>query len=198
MFENYEKFLEDFDSHINSLFEEQRPYVFCKKGCCLCCSVGKFPMSSTEFKYLMQGFSKTNTENKKIINSRIKKLKKLFKKGKNTNFEHSCPFLIANICSVYANRPLICRTFGLVKTAKTEDGQQAAILPDCIYHNLNYSNVFDFENSDFDEEKIKTLAHTVEPKPYNISLYSIYKQCPDKSIDFSNTKNMIEFLNEQD
>ena len=196
MYKNYEEFLKNLEKKLEALYEEQKPYIFCKKGCSRCCSQGQYPMSRYEFNYLIHGFEKLETKTKKLVLNRIKKLHKISQKSKNQNIEHSCPFLISNLCCVYSHRPLICRTFGLIKSVHTLDGQPVAILPDCLHNGLNYSNVFDFETKEFDEAKIVQIGHTVRPLPYDIGLLKIYEECEDDSIDFGDRKNMLEFFNE--
>ena len=201
MFEIYKNYLKELDTKLETAFQEQKPYIFCKKGCSDCCSRGEYPMSRFEFLYLIDGCKSLDTNSKSIINARIKKLKKEFQKfsptKKQPKFEHCCPFLIGNVCSIYSHRALICRTFGLIKTAKTIDGYDIAILPDCIHKGLNYSNVYNPLKNEFDELKIAKINHKFPPTPYDISLQSIYEKMPDKSIDFSDRKNLIEFLMEK-
>ena len=199
MIDVYEKYLEQLNTKLDALFNEQAPYIFCKRGCSYCCSQGEYPLSRIEFEYLKEAVPSLSDENKKIVFSRIKKLKKIAQKSSNKKLEHSCPFLINHECSIYSHRPLICRTFGLIKSVKTADGNEVAILPDCIHHNLNYSNVFDFEKQYFDEEKIKNIStqnQSKEPMPYDISLPTIHKELESLNISMSERKNMIEFLPE--
>jgi Fe-S-cluster containining protein len=201
MLNTYKTFLEKLDEKLDNLFNEQAPYIFCKRGCSYCCSLGEYPLSRIEFEYLKEAIPSLSDENKKIVFSRIKKLNKLAQKSKNKDkrFEHCCPFLINNECCIYSNRPIICRTFGLIKSVKTADNTEVAILPDCIHKNLNYSNVFDFEKQYFDTEKIKNITtknQSKEPMPYDISLPTIHKELESLNISMSERKNMIEFLQE--
>lgn len=193
MINEYEKLLTEIDAYLNSLFEVQKAYIACKKGCDRCCSLGQFPLSRIEFEYLFKGYEKLDEEAKKIVITRIKKLKK-DKKNRTPNFEHKCPFLIGAQCSVYSNRPLICRTFGLIKTAKTVTGQNAAIIPDCVHHGLNYSNIYNFSANSFDEKKISQINSLNRPEAYDISLESIYKKHSQNGVNFGETKKMIDFI----
>ena len=202
MFLGYEKYLAEFDTVINNYFKEQKPYIFCKKGCSLCCFLGEYPMSQLEFSYLFEGYKKLDLNTQKIIKNRIKKLKMEYLKYKNSlqssKFEHKCPFLIGDSCAVYSYRALVCRTFGLIKKARTVDGYDVAILPDCVHQGLNYSNVYDPLKNQFDNKKIKAISQKTEPIAYDITLQSIYENGHDKNIVFENRKNMIDFILEFD
>lgn len=197
MFDVYEKFIADIDTELCSYFEEQSPFVFCKKGCSLCCSLGEYPMSQLEFEYLRYGFAMLDDKYKKIVLNRIKKLKKEYEKQISTKsskpFEHACPFLIGSECCVYQYRALICRTFGLIKSVNTKDGY-VAILPDCIHQGLNYSNVYDSKNNTISAEKIASVGKGCEPKLFDVSVPSLYKRYPDQTVDFSDIKNMVDYL----
>ncbi len=199
MLNKYKQFLENLDIELSNYFKEQDKYIFCKKGCCDCCKLGQYPMSKIEFDNLKTAYESLTINDKRIVTTRIKKLKKEYEKhvSKNNkkNFEHACPFLLGNSCCVYKNRPIICRTFGLIKSAKTQDGTEIAILPECLHKGLNYSKVFNFLKNDFDREKIEQFKDNTPPMAYNITLQAIYEKNSD-NIDFSIRKTMIEFLKE--
>ena len=38
---------------LNKYFEEQSPYLCCKKGCAHCCQKGQYPMSEIEVKFIL-------------------------------------------------------------------------------------------------------------------------------------------------
>lgn len=197
MLDKYRQFLEKLDIELSNYFGEQCNYVFCKEGCYDCCQMGQYPMSQIEFEYLKVAYKALPLEKTKIVDSRVKKLKKEYEKHKNKscskNFEHACPFLVGRSCCIYQNRPIICRTFGLIKSAKMLDGTEVAILPDCLHKGLNYSNVFNFLKNDFGDEKIAQFKDCTPPMTYDISLQSIYEK-NQNNIDFSYRKTMIEFL----
>ena len=64
MFENYEKYLEFLNLKLQGFFENQKPYIFCKKGCAKCCKNAQFPFSCVEVAYLT---SKLKTLDENII-----------------------------------------------------------------------------------------------------------------------------------
>lgn len=197
MLDKYEQFLKELDIELSNYFSKQSQYIYCKEGCCYCCLQGQYPMSTIEFEYLKKAFKLLSQNTKNIVITRIKKLKKEYEKqnNKQNDFEHACPFLIGKSCCIYQNRPIICRTFGLIKSAKLKDGTDVALLPECLHKGLNYSNVFDFLKNDFDDKKIKDICKGSEPMTYDISLQSLYEKNKD-IIEFGIKKVMIEFLKE--
>lgn len=109
--ENYEKFLEIVDKDLRKIFDYQKEYLCCSEGCAHCCKQGDYPMSELEFKYLIVGFEKLSEDLKEKIRANME----ITKVGDKDSYV--CPFLIENKCSVYHNRPLVCRAFGVL----TED-----------------------------------------------------------------------------
>ena len=140
---NYEKFIKDFDQILEYLFESQKQYIKCKKGCAHCCKKGDYPFSEAEFRYLTEGYIKLSDNQKIIVQQNIRNLLKDKEEYiGNDRFEHSCPFLINDECCVYEYRGIICRTFGL--SYFDEKGGYFR-LPDCVSLGLNYSQLYDNE-----------------------------------------------------
>jgi len=140
MFKNYESFIHDFDKALKLIFETQKKYINCKKGCFKCCSVGNYPFSRIEFGYLTQGFIKLDDNKKQIVQNNIRNLLEEKIKNKNKRLEHKCPFLIDGECCVYEYRGIICRTFGV---CYYDDKEGYVRLPDCVFDGLNYCEYFD-------------------------------------------------------
>ena len=162
MFDGYKKYLEFLDKKLNSFFECQKPYIFCKKGCAKCCKNAQFPYSNLEMQYLMQGFINLNNTTKNIVKKNISKLLK--EKIGVKDFTYDCPFLVNDICSVYEYRGIICRKFGLLENSP----DNRAKVPFCCYEGLNYSNIYDIETKTISSEKYKKNNFEVEPLGYNI------------------------------
>lgn len=74
MLKEYEEFLKDFDSIISQLFENQKKYVKCHKGCSLCCEIGEYPFSQLEFAYLTQGYLQLPENRKNFSSTKYSKL----------------------------------------------------------------------------------------------------------------------------
>jgi hypothetical protein len=147
LLDNYEKFLEEFDNLLEKMFEQQKQYIKCKKGCSICCEQGDYPFSQLEFTYLTEGFIKLPNETKIIVQKNILELLQQKKVYTGERFEHKCPFLINGECCVYKYRGIICRTFGLCYYDDTKDYVR---LPGCVHNGLNYAEVYD--------EKTQTLG----------------------------------------
>ena len=164
MLNKYIEFLDYLMGSLNKYFTEQSPYIMCKMGCAKCCSNGDYPFSEIELEYLKFGFNKLDDRTKNIILSNIKKTIEDKKLNTKETFTYKCPFLIDNVCSVYEQRGIICRTFGLIYL---KEGAKMQI-PFCAYDGLNYSNVLDKEKDMLMADKMKELGIEVEPKAYNI------------------------------
>ena len=165
--EKYQIYLSYLDKKLKEFFEEQSPYIFCKEGCSHCCEDGEYPMSKIEFLYLISGINKLTPDivieiEKKIFE--LKNAKDLH--NNNEKFRHECPFLHKNKCSVYQNRPIICRTHGLAFFSKDEQ----LLVPNCVSLGLNYSNVYDFDTKKLSAEKFEKLNIEQEPLAHNVGL----------------------------
>ena len=139
----YKQYLNTIQAFLDKCFEEQKEYLYCKKGCAYCCERGTYPYSQIEFDYLMIGFLNLDMETKNEVVARIKTIKEEYGNSENKEkFKHRCPFLNQeNICLVYDYRGLICRIFGLLKPS--QDGE--IIMPFCQSLGLNYSKIYNKE-----------------------------------------------------
>ena len=111
MIENYVKYLEFITKKLDSFFENQRDYIFCKKGCAKCCKNAQFPYSLTEVTYLLQGAIELDEDTQNKIKTNILNILKQKEDFKGDTFLYDCPFLIDDVCSVYNYRGLVCRSF---------------------------------------------------------------------------------------
>ncbi len=183
---NYEKFLESINEDLRKIFEYQKEYIYCKKGCSYCCERGDYPISELEFKYLMLGYEKLEPDIKEEIKKNIKKLK-------NGNKEsYVCPFLINKSCSVYKNRPIVCRTFGVL----TEDAKGNPSFPFCTTKGLNFSKIYDKKNKRLSSELVYKNNFKIFPKIFCLS-NKVVMNLPlakELGIDFGEAKKMIDFL----
>lgn len=153
MLEKYEQFIKDFDKLLEYISKNQQSYLKCKKGCSKCCQKGDYPYSQLEFTYLTQGYINLPENTKILVQQNIRELLLKKKESKEKHFEHSCPFLINNLCCVYHYRGIICRTFGI---CYYDDEKGYVRLPECVNEGLNYSEFYD--------KKTKILNITEVPK----------------------------------
>ena len=172
MFDNYKKFLEEFDKQLSKLFESQKKYIKCEKGCSLCCKQGDYPYSQIEFAYLTQGYISLNENTKILIQQNIRLLRKEKEEYKGERFEHVCPFLINDKCTVYPYRGIICRTFGI---CYYDDKKDYVRLPGCVNYGLNYSEYYDKKTNTLNTEdipkvnlRIDSVLNSPTAKKYSI------------------------------
>lgn len=196
MLDSYDKYLETIDSYLAKFFEQQKPYIFCKSGCSICCEEGTYPFSKLEFDYLMFGYEKLPSAVKIQIDSNINRIKEEKKKSADKNFLYTCPFLIDNECSVYQYRGLICRSYGLMSFYTDTNGERKCHIPCCVSHGLNYSNVYDEETGIFTTEKWLKSGIEIEPVSYNISLNYLLDNDLTKFLDleFGSQKALIDWF----
>lgn len=196
MIGNYVAYLAFLNKKLSDFFHRQKPFIFCKKGCAMCCKHAQFPYSAIEMKYLLNGALTLEEKTQQKIEENIAGIleKKQHYKGK--NFKYDCPFLVDNVCSVYEYRGVICRTFGLM--TNTENGKVRA--PFCAFNGLNYSNVLNLSKKTISPRKFKKLHTVDEPLGFNIS----YKYLTDSDFEqtfgfvFGEKKPMIEWFAKED
>lgn len=197
MFENYKKYLAFLDSKLEKFFKSQKPFVFCKKGCALCCKHSQFPYSLLEMKYLLSGLETLDKKTTDKIEENLQNI--LAKKAKfhGKKFLYDCPFLIDNVCCLYEYRGVICRAFGLMTQYK---GQKVKA-PFCSHKGLNYSNVLNLQKRTISPKKFKKLNVKEEPLGFNISYAYLTNIAFEQEFNilFGETKPMIDwFCEEQD
>ena len=153
---NYKLFLDELMIMLDKLFIYQQEYLCCQNGCSLCCEDGMYPFSKMEFNYIMLAYKNLPNDMQTIIKNKVQKLKKEYH---SENFFYEGPFLINKSCSVYDNRGLICRTFGLI----TEDDSKKLTVPFCAENGLNYSKVYNKATKRLDEELVRKYGYSVDP-----------------------------------
>lgn len=188
----YILYLEYLNKKLSKYFEDQSPYIFCKKGCAKCCQHGDYPFKKIEIDYLLYGFSKLPTDKKQIILNKIDAVKKEKLNSGDKNYMYECPFLINNECSVYEYRGVICRTFGLISARKNANSK----IPFCAFEGLNYSNVLDEEQKIISEEKFLALNTEIEPLAYNVSYKYLTSEKFEEvfEIKFGELKSLIDWF----
>ena len=192
----YKKYLNTIQPVIDGYFSEQKEYIKCHKGCSKCCEYGAYPFYKIEFDYIMTGFFNLERTIQADVIKRIKMLQKEYKNAKDKeNFMYRCPFLTQdNNCSIYEQRGLICRTFGLI----IRNIENKVTLPFCFRNGLNYADVYDPETKKIDYENVKEKGYKTLPKVYKASLGILTN--PEifggEGFDFGEVKPLIEWLTE--
>lgn len=184
--ENYKKFLDIFMQDINAMFEHQKDYICCKEGCAHCCEYGEYPFTEVEFKFLMIGYEKLAPEIKEIVKKNCKNI------TPDENGYYVCPFLIGKKCSVYDNRALVCRTFGLLN--READGRVNG--PFCGKLGLNYSKVYDKETKELLTDVIEENHYKNLPRVFNLDITNIRTLglVKELGIEFGEQKALREWL----
>lgn len=93
-----QKFIKIVDTMVKAL----EPHVACRAGCSRCCHMNTM-IYEHEAKRLAE------VTGRKMRTLPYRPLDVVFLEGNKFNFE-PCPFLVNNKCSVYDDRPLVCRT----------------------------------------------------------------------------------------
>ncbi len=190
----YEIFLYTLNKELQKMFDNQAEFIKCKEGCSYCCEKGEYPFSELEFNYLIEGYKQLDSNTKKIIKENIKQINK--EKSKNTDkiFMHKCPFLIDKRCSIYKNRGIICRTFGLL--CEHNDGRLT--IPFCHEYGLNYAQLYDKELGQLIDERDGIKLSKTEPAAFRIERDNIMNLSIAKNLNivWGDSKTMIDFINQ--
>ena len=192
--ENYLKYLAFLNKKFDEFFISQKPYIFCKKGCALCCKNAEFPYSKIEFIYLLSGLKSLDKQTATGILTNIQKLISLKKKNKQPKFLYDCPFLTDNVCSIYPYRGLVCRTFGLLSIGKNGNVK----IPFCSSMGLNYSNILDKEKRQLSSELFEKSGYKEKPVGFNIEYDFITNKKFEEKFGFSfgDKKPLIDWFEE--
>lgn len=214
MLNNYLTYLNYITNKLNKFFDKQKDYIFCKRGCALCCKDAEFPYSAIEMQYLLQGFNSLEKELKNKIEENVKEIlekkkahKEMLKKSvaqgveKSTEekrFVYDCPFLINNVCSIYEYRGLVCHSFGLM--ALPDSKHEKVQVPFCCYKGLNYSNVMDPNGDKISSEMYRKSGIKEKPASFNVSYETLTNNNIEEvfNFKFGTKKPMIEWFEPED
>lgn len=169
---NLDEFYAFTDTH-GALVHETYSFWPCKKDCDVldgtnCCHHSFFPVTATEWLRVKEGFEKLPRARQQEIRKaarkaylahglgKFKKNYAPFFKTKGTLFA-PCPLLDGLSCSVFADRPVTCRTFGYF--VSDEQGQWCRVVGDTVRERgvkrlPHWSHV---------EARMKTLRGPVKP-----------------------------------
>ena len=195
---NYIVYINFIQQKLDKYFNEQKPFIFCKKGCGKCCKKQQFPYTQIEMQYLITGVLSLSADLREKVEENLNKILEEHKihkqKKRKSKFKYDCPFLIDNVCSVYNYRGLICRCFGLI--IKPEKGR--INIPFCCFEGMNYSNVMNLKTKQFSQRKFKKLGVEEGPNVYQVG----YEQLVDEDLakgfgfKFGKVKAMIDWFEE--
>ena len=144
IFNRYQSLRREIDLVSDQLNTKHKNHMQCKKGCDFCCmNYSIFPI---EFNFIVNALKKKNE--KPLVNNEAE--------------EEVCIFLINNQCSIYSERPIICRTHGLPLLYMNNNNEWELSACD-----LNFT---DFEMNDFSEE------NTFPQDKFNSKLFILNKE----------------------
>jgi Fe-S-cluster containining protein len=114
----YEQLVQAVDELSAKLSERYRQHLACRAGCSGCCHhhLSVFPVEAAA---LRKAIDELPTPQRAKIEKQAAETIDREQHGEPV----SCPLLVNDRCSVYASRPLICRTQGLPLLIEAEDGE---------------------------------------------------------------------------
>ncbi len=168
-FERYRELRNEIEASSGKLAKEHSVHMKCKKGCDLCCmDYSIFPI---EFHFIV------NELNKKQLNFSMQ----------DDSETDVCAFLKNHACSIYEQRPIICRTHGLPLLFMNDDTEWELSVCD-----LNFTE-FDFQEF--------TLDNTFSQDKYNSKLFMLNKNfitqfepIQYKETDLIPIRNLLKYL----
>ncbi len=144
IFDQYKLLRAEIDNHSKELEKEHQEQMQCKKGCDMCCM--DYSILPIEFHSILN-----DLKEKKIVPEISAKTK-----------DGDCIFLINHVCTIYNQRPIICRTHGLPLLFMNDSNEWE--LSAC---ELNFTD-FNFEEF--------TLENTFPQDKFNSKLFMLNKE----------------------
>ncbi len=109
---SYLELADRIDRFTQNVIQHHGSEIRCKPGCSDCCRVD-LSIYVFEAEHILGAFEKLTSKQQESVLERARNLSR----GRSGD----CPFLEQNICLAYENRPIICRTHGLVLLVPGED-----------------------------------------------------------------------------
>lgn len=115
----YAQLIRQIDALTNALAAHYAKHLACHAGCSGCCRhhLSVFPVEAAHVKAALAALPAEQR-------ARIEQQARAVKEGEAQGQPVACPLLVDERCSIYAARPLICRTQGLPLLLAAEDGGQ--------------------------------------------------------------------------
>jgi uncharacterized protein len=120
MLAHYRGLLAEIDRIAEALAARYDAHLECRPGCNSCCR-HDLTVFEVEAASVRAAFLSLPEETKSVIVGQAEEVQARKALGQ----WHNCPFLVKERCSIYALRPVICRTQGFPLLIKTEDGTDA-------------------------------------------------------------------------
>lgn len=136
-FKAYQKLVRSIDVMTKSLASRHDKYLNCKKGCDLCCM--DYSVLPVEYHFLE---SKINLQKGTAANK------------KRNSSKNGCVFLQDHECTIYKDRPVICRTHGLPLLFINDDYEWELSTCELNFQDYDYE-LFTSDNT-FPQDKINS------------------------------------------
>jgi uncharacterized protein len=149
--EKYREVRNAIDKQVFALEKTHNKHMLCRKGCDLCCM--DYSIFPVEYFSILKG-----------LNDRD-----FIPDITTPEAENGCVFLVNHACTIYTERPVICRTHGLPLMFANDDGEFE--LSAC---ELNFTN-FDFEDFNMD--------NTFHQDKYNSMLFMVNREFINASVN---------------
>ena len=107
MITRYREYLEFLDKKLAKMFEAQKTFIKCKKGCAYCCREGEYPLSELEYINMMLYYNELPDDLKTRVDDNIINL---LKKAREKMYE--CPFLVDGIALFILQEGLYAELLG--------------------------------------------------------------------------------------
>jgi Fe-S-cluster containining protein len=142
--EKYREVRNAIDKQVFALEKTHIKHMLCRKGCDLCCM--DYSIFPVEYYSILKDLNERDFIPEKTT----------------SETENGCVFLVNHACTIYTERPVICRTHGLPLLFANDDGEFE--LSAC---ELNFTN-FDFEDFNMD--------NTFHQDKYNSMLFMLNRE----------------------
>ncbi len=106
LFDTYRQIVDILDEKVASVQTAYRAHLNCRKGCFSCCQNARFKIRAIEWAQLHAGFEALPGAQQAVIQENVL--------NPATGAENDCPALINGACGLYADRPLLCRAYGIL------------------------------------------------------------------------------------
>lgn len=120
-FEKYNRLRNNIDQVSEKLYNQHKTHMQCRKGCDLCCM--DYSILPLEFHFIKEELKKENFQPDKTPSG---------------NTDSSCIFLKNHECTIYKNRPVICRTHGLPLLFTNDDYEWELSTCELNFRQFNY------------------------------------------------------------
>ncbi len=164
-FKQYKVLLNEIDNHSKALEKEHSDEMVCKAGCDMCCmDYSIFPI---EFYSILNDIKSAglHPETTEVQN------------------ENVCVFLKNHVCTIYEQRPVICRTHGLPLLFMNDDSEWELSVCDLNFTEFDFGN-FSLENT-FPQDKYNSKLFLLNKKfisEFDKKKYSEFDLIPIKEL----------------